>query len=128
MREERGQGIASRRRDATVEENLSHFEEMTKGTKEGVRWCLRAKMSVDNPNKAMRDPVIYRCNLEPHHRTGYAFVSTYCISRHLYRFLAQNGRFILPTILRAPSWTCSKVSLTPSGRSSTAIETLNIIG
>ena len=72
MREERGQGIASRRRDATVEENLSRFEEMTKGTEDGVRWCLRAKMSVDNPNKAMRDPVIYRCNLDPHHRTGYA--------------------------------------------------------
>ncbi|KAN0140810.1 glutamate-tRNA ligase [Lactarius tabidus] len=70
MREERGQGIASRLRDATVEENLSRFEEMTKGTEEGVRWCLRAKMSVDNPNKAMRDPVIYRCNLTPHHRTG----------------------------------------------------------
>ncbi|KAI0306394.1 glutamate-tRNA ligase [Multifurca ochricompacta] len=70
MREERGQGIASKRRDATVEENLSRFEEMTKGTEGGVRWCLRAKMSVDNPNKAMRDPVIYRCNLEPHHRTG----------------------------------------------------------
>ncbi|KAI0256888.1 glutamate-tRNA ligase [Lactifluus subvellereus] len=70
MREERGQGIASRRRDATIEENLSRFEEMTKGTEEGVRWCLRAKMSVDNPNKAMRDPVIYRCNLDPHHRTG----------------------------------------------------------
>ena len=72
MREERGQGIASRRRDATMQENLSRFEEMTKGTEEGVRWCLRAKMSVDNPNKAMRDPVIYRCNLDPHHRTGYA--------------------------------------------------------
>ncbi|KAH9079616.1 glutamate-tRNA ligase [Lactarius deliciosus] len=70
MREERGKGIASRHRDATVEENLSRFEEMTKGTEEGVRWCLRAKMSVDNPNKAMRDPVIYRCNVTPHHRTG----------------------------------------------------------
>ena len=33
---------------------------MTKGTEEGVRWCIRAKMNVDNPNKALRDPVIYR--------------------------------------------------------------------
>ena len=74
MREERFQGIASRRRDATVEENLSRFEEMTKGTEEFLRWCIRAKMSVDNPNKAMRDPVIYRCNLTPHHRTGYVVI------------------------------------------------------
>ncbi|KAA1469418.1 glutamate-tRNA ligase [Dentipellis sp. KUC8613] len=70
MREERGKGIASKNRDASVEQNLAHFEEMKKGTPEGLRWCLRAKMSVDNPNKAMRDPVIYRCNLLPHHRTG----------------------------------------------------------
>ncbi|KAI4135199.1 MAG: hypothetical protein LQ347_000872 [Umbilicaria vellea] len=70
MKQERGDGIASRRRDATVEENLSHFEEMRQGTEEGRRWCIRAKMSVDNPNKAMRDPVIYRCNPQPHHRTG----------------------------------------------------------
>ncbi|KAI0063442.1 glutamate-tRNA ligase [Artomyces pyxidatus] len=70
MREERFQGIASKNRDATVEQNLARFAEMKKGTEEGLRWCIRAKMSVDNPNKAMRDPVIYRCNLLPHHRTG----------------------------------------------------------
>ncbi|KAI0053848.1 glutamate-tRNA ligase [Auriscalpium vulgare] len=73
MREERGAGIASKRRDASVEENLARFEEMKKGTAEGLRWCIRAKMSVDNPNKAMRDPVIYRCNILPHHRTGAAW-------------------------------------------------------
>ena len=73
MREERMVGIASRRRDASVEENLSHFEEMKKGTEEGIEWCIRAKISVDNPNKAMRDPVIYRCNPQPHHRTGNAW-------------------------------------------------------
>ncbi|OSX65375.1 hypothetical protein POSPLADRAFT_1054129 [Postia placenta MAD-698-R-SB12] len=70
MRKERWDGIASRHRDDSVEDNLAHFEEMKKGTPEGVRWCIRAKMSVDNPNKALRDPVIYRCNLLPHHRTG----------------------------------------------------------
>ena len=70
MRQERWDGIASKHRDDSVEDNLKHFEEMKKGTDEGVRWCIRAKISVDNPNKALRDPVIYRCNLLPHHRTG----------------------------------------------------------
>ncbi|KAJ2516294.1 glutamate--tRNA ligase, partial [Coemansia sp. RSA 1937] len=70
MKEERMNGIASQRRDQSVEENLQRFELMRQGTEEGLTWCLRAKMSVDNPNKAMRDPVIFRCNLTPHHRTG----------------------------------------------------------
>ncbi|EGS20659.1 glutamyl-tRNA synthetase-like protein [Thermochaetoides thermophila DSM 1495] len=71
MRDERFKGIASKRRDRSVEENLRIFEEMKKGSEEGLRHCIRAKISVDNPNKAMRDPVIYRCNVEtPHHRTG----------------------------------------------------------
>jgi glutamyl-tRNA synthetase len=71
MRDERGKGIASKRRGRTVEENLAIFEEMKQGTEEGQKNCIRAKISVDNPNKAMRDPVIYRCNVkDPHHRTG----------------------------------------------------------
>ncbi|KAL4400536.1 glutamate--tRNA ligase [Malassezia pachydermatis] len=71
MRAERMDGIASQRRDASPEENMKRFEEMLAGTKERCKWCLRAKMSVDNPNKAMRDPVIYRCNVDmPHQRTG----------------------------------------------------------
>ncbi|KAF8507309.1 glutamate-tRNA ligase [Hysterangium stoloniferum] len=70
MRQERMDGIASIRRDATIEENLARFAEMTTGSTEGQRWCIRAKISVDNPNKALRDPVIYRCNILPHHRTG----------------------------------------------------------
>ncbi|KEY75757.1 glutamyl tRNA synthetase [Aspergillus fumigatus] len=70
MAEQRMNGKPSKRRDASVEENLARFEEMKKGTPEGLRWCIRAKMSVDNPNKAMRDPVIYRCNPAPHPRTG----------------------------------------------------------
>ncbi|KAI1640647.1 glutamyl-tRNA synthetase [Biscogniauxia mediterranea] len=80
MREERGKGIASKRRDRTVEENLAIFEEMKNGTEEGLKNCIRAKISVDNKNKAMRDPVIYRCNpTDPHHRTGtkYKMYPTY---------------------------------------------------
>ncbi|KIY43661.1 glutamyl-tRNA synthetase [Fistulina hepatica ATCC 64428] len=67
---ERFHGIHSTRRNATVEENLTRFKEMAAGSEEGARWCLRAKISMENPNKAMRDPVIYRCNSIPHHRTG----------------------------------------------------------
>lgn len=70
MRSERMDGIASKRRDATPEANLATFEEMKSGSNEGIRWCIRAKISIDNPNKAMRDPVIYRCNAASHHRTG----------------------------------------------------------
>lgn len=70
MQRERFDGIASKHRDDSVHDNLARFEEMKAGTTEGVRWCIRAKISVDNPNKALRDPVIYRCNLLPHHRTG----------------------------------------------------------
>jgi len=71
MRKERMDGIASRRRDRSIEENLAIFEQMKEGTEIGLKNCIRAKLSVDNPNKAMRDPVIYRCNIEvPHHRTG----------------------------------------------------------
>ena len=70
MKKQRWDGLPSGRRDTSVDENLAHFEEMKQGSAEGLRWCIRAKISVDNPNKAMRDPVIYRCNTLPHHRTG----------------------------------------------------------
>ena len=70
MAAQRMEGEPSKQRDATVEENLAHFEEMKQGTPGGTKWCIRAKMSVDNPNKAMRDPVIYRCNPSEHHRTS----------------------------------------------------------
>ncbi|EPZ35939.1 putative glutamyl-tRNA synthetase, cytoplasmic [Rozella allomycis CSF55] len=70
MREERMNGVASKCRDLSVEENLRVFEEMKKASEEGMKYCLRAKMSVDAKNKALRDPVIYRINLQPHHRTG----------------------------------------------------------
>lgn len=71
MKKERMDGIESKRRGRTIEENLRIFDEMTKGSEEGVKNCIRAKVSVDDPNKALRDPVIYRCNVDnTHHRTG----------------------------------------------------------
>ncbi|KAJ6070819.1 hypothetical protein N7467_012138 [Penicillium canescens] len=70
MAAQRFDGLPSARRDLSVEESLSRLEEMKNSTPEGVRWCIRAKISFDCPNKAMRDPVIYRCNPAPHHRTG----------------------------------------------------------
>lgn len=71
MQKQRWDGIASARRDRSVEENLRIFEEMKKGSEEGLKNCIRAKLSYNNPNKALRDPVIYRCNVEnKHHRTG----------------------------------------------------------
>ena len=70
MQKERFDGIASERRDSSIEDNLKHFAEMKTGSEEGAKWCLRAKLSVDDPNKALRDPVIYRCNPQDHHRTG----------------------------------------------------------
>ncbi|KAI7891225.1 tRNA synthetases class I, catalytic domain-containing protein [Mucor mucedo] len=70
MREERTARIASKCRDNSIEENLRRFEEMAKGTEEGLKNCLRAKIDYNSPNGTMRDPVIYRCNLTPHHYTG----------------------------------------------------------
>jgi glutamyl-tRNA synthetase len=79
MRDERMNGIASARRDCSPEDSLARFAEMATGSPEGLRWCIRAKISFTDPNKAMRDPVIYRCNLLPHHRTGdkYKIYPTY---------------------------------------------------
>ncbi|GAA5888833.1 hypothetical protein JCM5296_005009 [Sporobolomyces johnsonii] len=79
MRDQRMNGIPSARRELSVEDSLARFAEMATGSAEGKRWCIRAKISVDDPNKAMRDPVIYRCNDLPHHRTGtkYKIYPTY---------------------------------------------------
>jgi glutamyl-tRNA synthetase len=81
MQKQRMDGLTSARRDESVEDSLARFEEMKAGTEEGQRWCIRAKLSVDSPNKALRDPVIYRCVVKytddegverqiVHHRTG----------------------------------------------------------
>jgi glutamyl-tRNA synthetase len=79
MRAQRFDGIDSKCRNKTVEENLKDFTEMKKGTEFGLKSCLRAKIDMSDKNKAMRDPVIYRCNLIPHPHTGttYKMYPTY---------------------------------------------------
>ncbi|KAJ5585508.1 Glutamyl-tRNA synthetase class Ib archaeal/eukaryotic cytosolic [Penicillium hispanicum] len=74
MKSQRRDGIPSQRRDLSPQQSLAHLEEMKKGSPEGLRWCIRAKISFDDKNKALRDPVIYRCNPAPHHRTGNAWL------------------------------------------------------
>lgn len=63
-------GTPSVRRDRPVSETTAIFEEMLVASEEGQRHCLRVKLDMSAPNKALRDPVAYRCNLEPHWRTG----------------------------------------------------------
>lgn len=70
MREERMDGIESQRRNRTVEENLAMFKEMQAGSEEGLKNCLRFKLDMQAGNKALRDPVAFRCNLTSHWRTG----------------------------------------------------------
>ncbi|KAI9090509.1 tRNA synthetases class I, catalytic domain-containing protein [Phlyctochytrium arcticum] len=70
MRAERMVGTESKCRNTTVEENLRLFEEMKQGTEHGLTCCLRAKIDMKAKNKTLCDPVLYRCNLTPHHRTG----------------------------------------------------------
>ena len=63
--------LPSKRRDLSIEETLVHFAEMKEGTAKGQRWCLRASIAYDHTNGTLRDPVIYRCNLQPcPHRQG----------------------------------------------------------
>ncbi len=68
MRDERMKGVDSKNRELSVEENLAIWQKMIKG--EADDYCVRAKIRMDHLNKCMRDPVMYRCNRTPHHRTG----------------------------------------------------------
>lgn len=63
MRDERFHGIESKCRNNSVEENLRCWEEMKAATPEGLSYCIRAKIDMSAPNKALRDPVMYRCNV-----------------------------------------------------------------
>ena len=70
MREERLNMLNSARRDTSPEENLQLFESLYRGEPEARAFCLRAKINMQSENGTMRDPVMYRYNETPHHRTG----------------------------------------------------------
>jgi glutamyl-tRNA synthetase len=83
MQKERLSFINSYRRDSLPEENLKIFEAMLAGKKgaakgevDATKFCLRAKIDMQSPNGTLRDPVLYRFNDTPHHRTGKAFHDT----------------------------------------------------
>lgn len=73
MQAERMKMVESKNRNTAPEENLKIFEELIKGTKEFRKYCLRAKIDMSSVNGTMRDPVLFRFNETPHHRTGTRF-------------------------------------------------------
>ncbi|QSS97854.1 glutamine--tRNA ligase/YqeY domain fusion protein [Psychroflexus sp. ALD_RP9] len=63
-------GQASPYRERPISENLELFEAMKNGETPPRAHVLRAKIDMSSPNMLMRDPVMYRCLHESHHRTG----------------------------------------------------------
>lgn len=57
-------------RDATIEENLSRFEQMKNGEMGEGKAVLRAKIDMTSPNIHLRDPILYRILDNEHHQTG----------------------------------------------------------
>ncbi|KAJ8604532.1 hypothetical protein CTAYLR_000966 [Chrysophaeum taylorii] len=68
MQREREERKESKWRDAAAALNLERFEAMCGGA--APEWCLRAKIDMGSNNGTLRDPVLFRANLDPHHRTG----------------------------------------------------------
>ena len=73
MKEERMERKNSKHRDQTPDEAMGFFKMMCSGSAEGGAWCLRAKIDMLSDNGTMRDPVLFRQNLTPHHRSGTQF-------------------------------------------------------
>ena len=70
MQKERMDRQDSKHRDQSVSEALQYFDLMRSGSEGGNVWCLRAKIDMTSDNGTLRDPVLYRQNLTPHHRSG----------------------------------------------------------
>jgi len=66
-------GTPSPYRDRSIEENLDLFARMKAGEFEDGSRVLRAKIDMASAVVAMRDPIFYRIQKRPHHRTGDAW-------------------------------------------------------
>lgn len=70
MKLEREKRQESKCRSLSVEENLRKWDEMIKGSEEGQKCCVRAKLDFESKNGCLRDPTMYRCKNELHPKTG----------------------------------------------------------
>eukprot|EP00979_Chaetoceros_neogracilis_P005389 scaffold984_cov281-Chaetoceros_neogracile.AAC.4 len=70
MQKERMDRVNSRHREQSIEDCKNYFKQMCSGDEDGGKWCLRAKIDMSSDNGTMRDPVLYRQNVLPHHRSG----------------------------------------------------------
>ncbi|XP_049851431.1 uncharacterized protein LOC126326029 [Schistocerca gregaria] len=71
MRRQKAQRVESGYRSSTVEQNLAIWEQMKLGTPEGRMYVVRAKIDMNSLNGTLRDPSLYRVNVDvPHIRTG----------------------------------------------------------
>ncbi len=66
-------GTPSPHRGRSVEENLALFARMKAGDFEPGSRVLRARIDMGASNLTLRDPVLYRIQRTPHHRTGSAW-------------------------------------------------------
>jgi glutamyl/glutaminyl-tRNA synthetase len=74
MKEERANRVESKYRNTqSPEEAMQLFLDMCEGKPDTDKWCLRAKIDMTSDNGTLRDPVLYRHNLTPHHRTGITY-------------------------------------------------------
>ncbi|ELA47847.1 hypothetical protein VCUG_00689 [Vavraia culicis subsp. floridensis] len=85
MNKERMDGIESAKRNTKPADNMKIFHKMMElgdtekpvDTSEFEHYCVRAKISVDDKNKALRDPVIFRLKDKKHGRTNSRLSPTY---------------------------------------------------
>eukprot|EP00560_Eucampia_antarctica_P007434 CAMPEP_0197823072 /NCGR_PEP_ID=MMETSP1437-20131217/397_1 /TAXON_ID=49252 ORGANISM="Eucampia antarctica, Strain CCMP1452" /NCGR_SAMPLE_ID=MMETSP1437 /ASSEMBLY_ACC=CAM_ASM_001096 /LENGTH=879 /DNA_ID=CAMNT_0043422043 /DNA_START=47 /DNA_END=2686 /DNA_ORIENTATION=- len=75
MQKERMDLQNSQHRDQSVQDAHKFFVLMSSGKEDGAAWCLRAKIDMQSVNGTMRDPVIFRQNTTPHHRSGTTYKS-----------------------------------------------------